>query len=222
MNQTTSVAVEIDGQTITIETGLLAMQAAGAVTVRLGDTVLFSAVTNTDQPREGIDYFPLQVEYRERYYAAGRFPGGYFKREQRPSERETLIARLTDRPIRPLFPEGYRNDVQVNNLLLSTDAQNDPDVLSVIAASTALHISDIPFYGPIAAVRIGRVKGAWVINPTREQRAQSDLDLMYAGTRDRFLMMEGGADEIADADFLAAMKRAQEEVVKLVEAQLEL
>ena len=222
MNQVTSVSAEIGGQTITIETGLLALQAAGSVTVRLADTILFSAVCNTDAPREGIDYFPLQVDYREKYYAAGRFPGGYFKRETRPSDRETLIARLTDRPIRPLFPEGYYNDVQIMNMLLSADGENDPDVLSVIAASASLHLSEIPFYGPIAAVRIGRIDGAWVINPTNEQREKSDLDLMYAGTRDRFLMMEGGADEIADEDFLAAMKAAQEEVVKLVDIQIEL
>ena len=222
MNQVTSVSAEIGGQTITIETGLLALQAAGSVTVRLADTILLSTVCNTDTPREGIDYFPLQVDYREKYYAAGRFPGGYFKRESRPSDRETLIARLTDRPIRPLFPEGYYNDVQIMNMLLSADGENDPDVLSVIAASASLHLSEIPFYGPIAAVRIGRIDGAWVINPTNEQREKSDLDLMYAGTRDRFLMMEGGADEIADEDFLAAMKAAQEEVVKLVDLQIEL
>ncbi len=222
MNATTSVAVQVGGQDIIIETGRLALQAAGSVTVRLGDTILLTAVTTTGAPREGIDYFPLQVEYREKYYAAGRFPGGYFKREQRPGERETLIARLTDRPLRPLFPKGYFNDVQVNSILLSSDGQNDPDVLSVIAASAALHLSEIPFHGPIAAVRVGRVKGAWVINPEQELRAASDLDLLYAGTRDRFLMMEGGADEIDDADFLAAMKAAQQEVVKLIDAQVEL
>jgi polyribonucleotide nucleotidyltransferase len=222
MHQVTSVSAEVGGKAITIETGLLALQAAGSVTVRLADTILFSAVCNTDSPREGIDYFPLQVDYREKYYAAGRFPGGYFKREQRPSDRETLIARLTDRPIRPLFPEGYCNEVQIMNMLLSSDGENDPDVLSVIAASASLHLSEIPFYGPIAAVRIGRIAGAWVINPTHEQRLKSDLDLMYAGTRDRFLMMEGGADEIADEDFLAAMRAAQAEVVKLVDMQIEL
>ncbi len=217
-----SVSAVIGGREITIETGKLALQAAGSVTVRLADTVLFSAVCNTDTPKEGIDYFPLQVDYREKFYAAGQFPGGYFKREARPSDHETLIARLTDRPIRPLFPEGYFNDVQVMNMLLSADGENDPDVLSVTAASAALHLSEVPFYGPIAAVRIGRIGGEWVINPTQKERAESDLDLMYAGTRDRFLMMEGGADEIPEADFLAAMKRAQEEVVKLIDIQIEL
>ena len=222
MENTTKVSAIIGGKEITIETGLLARQAAGSVTVRLADTVLFSAVCNTDAPREGIDYFPLQVDYREKFYAAGMYPGGFFKRETRPSDHETLIARLTDRPIRPLFPEGYYNDVQIMNMLLSADGENDPDVLSVTAASAALHLSEVPFYGPIAAVRIGRINGEWVINPTQKQRLQSDLDLMYAGTRDRFLMMEGGADEIPEADFIAAMKRAQEEVVKLIDIQIEL
>ena len=222
MNNPITVSADIGGKTITIETGRMALQAAGAVTVRLADTVLFSAVCNTDSPREGIDYFPLQVDYREKFYAAGQYPGGFFKREGRPSDHETLIARLTDRPIRPLFPEGYYNDVQIMNMLLSADGENDPDVLSVTAASAALHISEVPFYGPIAAVRIGRINGQWVINPTQKQRAESDLDLMYAGTRDRFLMMEGGADEIPEADFIAAMKRAQEEVVKLIDIQVEL
>lgn len=222
MNNPISVSTIIGGKTITIETGRMALQAAGSVTIRLGDTVLFSAVCNTDSPREGMDYFPLQVDYREKFYAAGQFPGGYFKREARPSDHETLVARLTDRPIRPLFPEGYFNDVQVMNMLLSADGENDPDVLSVTAASCALHLSEVPFYGPIAAVRIGRIQGEWVINPTQKERTQSDLDLMYAGTRDRFLMMEGGADEIPEADFIAAMKRAQEEVIKLIDVQIEL
>ena len=167
MENTKKVTAIVGGKEITIETGLLAMQAAGSVTVRIADTVLFSAVCHTDSPREGIDYFPLQVDYREKAYAAGMYPGGFFKRETRPSDHETLIARLTDRPIRPLFPEGYYNDVQIMNMLLSADGENDPDVLSVTAASCALHLSEVPFYGPIAAVRIGRINGEWVINPPR-------------------------------------------------------
>ncbi|MDD4101330.1 MAG: polyribonucleotide nucleotidyltransferase [Kiritimatiellae bacterium] len=222
MNDTTVVSVNVGGATMTIETGLLARQAAGTTVARLGDTMVISAVTNTDKPREGIDYFPLQVEYREKYYAAGRFPGGYFKREQRPSEKEILCARITDRPIRPLFPEGYRNDVQVNNMVLSADGQNDADILAVNASSAALHISDIPFMGPIGCVRVGRINGEFVINPTHAQRKDSDLDLIYAGTRERFLMMEGSAKEISEEDFLAAMKCGHAEVVKLVEAQHEL
>jgi len=222
MKDTLSIAVEVGGKTLTIETGLLACQAAGATTVTLGETIMFSAVTNTDKPREGIDFFPLQVEYREKYYAAGRFPGGFFKREARPSEKEILTARIIDRPIRPLFPDGYRNDVQVNSMVLSADGENDPDVLGVNAASAALHISEIPFMGPIGAVRIGRVDGRLVVNPTHAQRATSDLDLIYAGTRERFLMMEGGANEISEADFLAAMKCAHAEVVKIIDAQIRL
>ena len=221
MKDTVSVSTQIGGQTLTIETGLLARQAAGAVTVSLGDTVVFSAVT-TAKPREGIDYFPLQVEYREKYYSAGRFPGGYFKRESRPSEKEILTARLTDRPIRPLFPNGYRNDLQVNNTLLSADGVHETDFLSVVAASAALHISEVPFMGPIAAVRVGRVDGKLIINPTHEERAKGDLDLLYSGTQERFLMMEGGANEISEEDFLAAMKFGHEAVAKIIAIQHEL
>lgn len=222
MKDTTSVSVDVGGARMTIETGLLARQAAGATTVRLGDTVVFSAVTCTDKPREGIDFFPLQVEYREKFYAAGRFPGGYFKREARPGEKEILCARITDRPIRPLFPDGYHNDVQINNMVVSADGENEADTLAVNASSAALHISDIPFMGPIGCVRVGRINGAFVINPTQAQRKESDLDLIYAGTRDRFLMMEGSAKEISEADFLAAMKRGHVEVVKIIDAQEEL
>ncbi|MDD4622058.1 MAG: polyribonucleotide nucleotidyltransferase [Kiritimatiellae bacterium] len=222
MNDTTVVSVNVGGAVMTIETGLLARQAAGATVARLGDTMVSSAVTNTDKPREGIDYFPLQVEYREKYYAAGRFPGGFFKREARPSEKEILTARITDRPIRPLFPAGYRNDVQINNMVLSADCENDSDILAVNASSAALHISEIPFMGPIGCVRVGRVNGEFVINPTHTQRKDSDLDLIYAGTRERFLMMEGCAKEISEEDFLTAMKRGHEEVVKIIDAQHEL
>jgi polyribonucleotide nucleotidyltransferase len=222
MQNTTAVTVQVGDKTLTIETGLLARQAAGAVTVRQGDTVLISAVTCTRSPREGIDYFPLQVEYREKYYAAGRFPGGFFKREARPSEKEILTARLTDRPLRPLFPDGYRNDVQVNNMVLSADGQNDSDMLSIVAASTALTISDIPFMGPIGGVRVGRVQGKFVINPTHDEREASDLDLIYCGTREYPLMIEGSSHELQEADVVAAMRAAQVECVKLIDAQLEL
>lgn len=222
MNKTTSIQVDLAGKTLTIETGLLAQQAAGSVTARMGDTVVFSAVTNTEKPREGVDFFPLQVEYREKYYAAGRMPGGYFKRESRPSEREILVARMTDRPIRALFPEGYRNDVQINNALLCADGQNESDVLCINAASAALVLSDIPFFGPIGAVRVGRINGEFVLNPPHDEIAKSDLDLVYAGTREKFLMMEGAAQEIPEADFLAAMKFAHTAVAKICDAQLEL
>ena len=222
MKDTKSVSFDVGGRTMTIETGLLARQAAGATTVRFGDSMVFSAVTNTDKPREGIDFFPLQCEYREKFYASGKFPGGHFKRESRPTTREILCSRITDRPIRPLFPEGYYNDVQINSMVISADGENETDTLAVNAASAALTISEIPFMGPIGAVRIGRVNGEFVINPTQKQRLDSDLDLLYAGTHDRFLMMEGSAKEITEEDFLAAMKRAHVEVVKIVEAQLQL
>ena len=222
MKDSTSVSVMLGDKELTLEAGVLAQQAAGSCTIQLGDTVLFSAVTCTDKPREGIDYFPLQVEYREKFYAAGRFPGGFFKREGRPSEGEILTSRFTDRPIRPLFPADYFNDVQINNMLLSADGQNDSDILSIVVSSASLTLSEIPFLGPIAGVRVGRVDGEFVVNPTHEQRALSDMDLVYAATRDLPLMIEGGGKEIAEADLVAAMKFAQEFCVKICDAQLEL
>jgi len=222
MKNAQSVSIDVGGKTITIEAGVLAQQAAGAVTVRIGDTVLFSAVTCSSAPREGIDYFPLQVEYREKFYAAGRFPGGFFKREARPGEKEILTARFTDRPIRPLFPPDYHNDVQINNMLLSADGQNDSDALSILASSAALVLSEIPFMGPIAGVRVGRVDGQFVINPTHTEREESDLDLIYASTRDLPLMIEGGGEEIQEDDLVAAMKFAHEACARLVDAQIEL
>ena len=222
MNKAKSIEVDVGGKKIRFETGLLAKQANGAVTVQLGETVVFSAVTASTKPKEGIDYFPLQVEYREKFYAAGRFPGGYFKRESRPSEKEILTARITDRPIRPLFPDGYYNEVQVNNSLLSADGENESDVLSVNAASAALMLSDIPFMGPIAAVRVGRINGQFVVNPKHSEIATSDLDLIYVGTRDLPLMIEGSAKEIGEADMLAAMKVGHQAIIPLIDAQLEL
>ncbi len=222
MNNTKSVEIEVGGKKVTLETGLLAQQAAGSVTVRMGDTVVISAVTTTGKPREGVDFFPMQVEYREKFYAAGKMPGGYFKREARPTEREILVARMTDRPIRALFPEGFKNEIQINNALLCADGENESDVLSIIGASAALTLSDIPFIGPIGAVRVGRIEGQFVLNPGHSQLPQSDLDLIYAGTREKFLMMEGTAQEISEADFLAAMKFGHEAVVKIIDAQTEL
>lgn len=216
------IAVEIGGKTITFETGLLAQQANGAVTARIGDTIVFSAVTATKTPREGVDFFPLQVEYREKYYAAGKFPGGYFKREAKPTEREILTARVTDRPLRPFFPDGYRNDVQINNMLMSTDGENESDILSILASSAALVISDIPFFGPIAAVRVGRINGQFKYNPTHSEMQKSDLNLVYAGSRDLPVMIEGNADEISEADMVAAMKFAHQAMAPLCDAQLKL
>jgi polyribonucleotide nucleotidyltransferase len=222
MKNATSVEVILGSKKVILESGLLAQQANGSVTVRIGDTIVFSAVTATKTPREGIDYFPLQVEYREKYYAAGKFPGGYFKREARPSEKEIITARVTDRPIRPFFPKGYRNDVQINNTLLCADGQNEGDVLSIVAASAALTMSEIPFLGPLGAVRVGRVNGQFVINPTHDEMANSDMNLVYAGTRDLPVMIEGNAQEVSEKDMVAAMKFAHEAVIPLVDAQLEL
>ena len=222
MENATSVNVSVGGKTLTLEAGLLAQQAAGAVLVRLGDTVLFSAVTCESAPREGIDYFPLQVEYREKFYAAGRFPGGFFKREARPSEKEILTCRLTDRPIRPLFPKNYHNDVQINTMLLSADGKFDSDMLSIVAASSALTLSEIPFLGPIGGVRVASVDGNFIINPSHDEREKSELELVYAGTRDHAMMIEGGAKQIKESNLIAAMKAGQEAVVAIVDAQLEL
>ncbi len=219
---TKSVNVQIGDHTLVFETGLIAKLAHGSVVARHGDTVVLSAATCSEKPREGISWFPLQVEYREKFYAAGRFPGGYFKREARPSEREILTARATDRPIRPLFPEGYCNDVQIFNQLLSTDGAQDPDILSINAASASLHLSEIPFMGPIGAVRVGRIGGAFVMNPSHEAMKESDLNLTYVGGRELPIMIEGDAKEISEADMLAAMRLAQAEVLKLIEAQIEL
>ena len=221
MKDTVKIQFEVGGKPMCFESGLLAQQAAGAVSCQLGDNVVFSAVT-TKAPREGCDFFPLQVEYREKFYAAGRFPGGFFKREARPSEKEILTARVTDRPIRPLFPNGFYDEVQINNMLLSCDGQFDTDFLSVNASSAALVISELPFRGPIAAVRIARVDGKFIICPTHEQLAKSDLDLTYAGTAALPLMIEGSANEISEADFVAAMKIAHEAIQPIIAAQLEL
>ncbi|MEI8122536.1 MAG: polyribonucleotide nucleotidyltransferase, partial [bacterium] len=222
MKEPVSVSVAIGDKTIILETGLLALQAKGATTVRLGDTIILSTACASESPREGIDYFPLQVEYRERFSASGKFPGGFFKREGRPSENEILAARFTDRPIRPLFAESYRNDVQIVGTLLSADGENAADILSIVGGSTALTLSDLPFHGPIAGVRVGRVNGKFIINPTVTEREQSDLDLVYAGNRNTPTMIEGDAKEISEADLVAAMRFAHDACVKLCDAQIEL
>ena len=222
MKNTTAVSVALGDKSMVFETGLLARQAAGQATCQLGETLVFSAVTSTNKPREGVDFFPLQVEYRERFYAAGRFPGGYFKREGRPTEKEILTARVTDRPIRPLFAEGFYNDVQINNALMTVDGENESDILSINAASAALMLSELPFYGPIGAVRVGMLDGQFVLNPTHEQIKKSVLDLVYVGRRDLPMMIEGSAKEISNADMVAAMKFGHEAVVKICDAQIEL
>jgi DNA polymerase III epsilon subunit family exonuclease len=192
---------QFGGRTLTIETGKLARLAGGSVTVRYGDTMVLGTA-NRSEPRPGLDFFPLTVDFEERMYAAGKIPGGFIKRESRPSEAAILAARLTDRPIRPLFPDGYKDDVQLVITVLSTDQENDPDTIGTIAASAALTISEIPFQGPVAAVRVGRIDGEFVINPTNEQLEESELDLVVSGTRDAIMMVEAGA-KILPEDVMA-------------------
>ena len=222
MNGTTKIEFEIGGKPMFFETGILAKQADAAVSCGLGDNIVFSAVTSAKEAREGCDFFPLQVEYREKFYAAGRFPGGYIKREARPSEKEILTMRVTDRPIRTLFPEGFYREVQINNILMSCDGTIDTDILSVNAASAALTLSELPFNGPIGAVRIVRNNGEWIINPTHEQLEISDLDLTYCGSYEKVMMIEGTADEMPEDEFIEAMKVAHSEVIKIITAQLDL
>src|SRR5580700_6716993 len=175
------VSAQLGDKQIHIETGKLAKQADGAVTVQLGETIVLVAAVAATKAKPGQDFFPLTVDYREKAAAAGKFPGGYFKREGRPTEKEILTSRLTDRPIRPLFPKGWFNEVQVQSVLLSADGENDPDILTIIGASASLAVSDIPWDGPLGALRIGRVKGKFVANPTHLEMAESDLDLVYVG-----------------------------------------
>jgi polyribonucleotide nucleotidyltransferase len=207
---------------IIIETGKLAKQADGAVTIQLGETIVIVAAVAATKAKPGQDFFPLTVDYREKAAAAGKFPGGYFKREGRPTEKEILTCRLTDRPIRPLFPKGWYNEVQVQTVVLSADGQNDPDILSIIGASAALSVSDIPWAGPLGAARIGRIGGKFVANPTHGEMAESDLDLVYVGNSSDIVMYEGAAKEITEADFNAALKFAQEAIQPMIAAQKEL
>jgi polyribonucleotide nucleotidyltransferase len=217
-----SVSKLIGTANLTFESGKLAKLADGSVTVRSGDTIILVAAVSATIIKEGQDFFPLTVDYREKAAAAGKFPGGYFKREGRPSEKETLTARMTDRPLRPLFPKGYFYDTQVMSVLLSADGENDPDVLSINGASAALAVSDIPFAGPIGAVRIARINGEFVANPTHTQRQASDLDLVYVGTWDDVIMIEGAANEMAEEDFIRAVEFAHPFVREIISAQKEL
>ncbi len=216
------ITAAIGDKQITIESGKLAKQADGSVTIQMGETIVLVAAVAATKAKEGQDFFPLTVDYREKAAAAGKFPGGYFKREGRPTEKEILTCRLTDRPIRPLFPKGWYNEVQVQTVLLSADGENDPDILSIVGASAALMVSDIPWAGPLGAVRIGRIGGKFVANPTHAEQADSDLDLVYVGNEKDIVMYEGAAKEISEADFNAALKYAQEAIQPLIAAQKEL
>ncbi|MBL9185805.1 MAG: polyribonucleotide nucleotidyltransferase [Verrucomicrobiaceae bacterium] len=214
--------IQLGAGTLQIETGKFAKLADGAVTVRLGDTIVLVTAVSATKVKDGQDFFPLSVEYKEKASAAGRFPGGYFKREGRPTEKEILTCRMTDRPLRPLFPKGYYYDTQVVAILLSADGENDPDICAMNGASAALCVSDIPFAGPVGAVRIGRINGEFIINPTQSQRLDSDLDLVYVGNKTDVIMIEGAANELPEAEFIKALHFAQNEVTKIVAAQEEL
>ncbi len=207
---------------VSLEHGRMAKQAHGSVVGRYGDTVVLATVVASDEPRKGIDFFPLTVDYQEKAYAAGKIPGGFFKREGRPSEREILVSRLIDRPIRPLFPVSFFNDTQVIVTVLSVDQTNSTDFLGIIAASTALTISDIPFNGPVGAVKIGRIEGEFVVNPSYTELERSDLNLIVAGTRDAVMMVEGGANELSEDIMLEAINLAHKEIQKVIDIQLEL
>ena len=216
------VSKTIGSSDLTIETGKLARLADGSVTVRSGESMILVAAVSATSVKEGQDFFPLTVDYREKAAAVGKFPGGYFKREGRPTEKETLTSRMTDRPLRPLFPKGYFYDTQVISVLLSADGENDPDILSINGASAALCVSDIPFAGPIGAVRVGRVDGQLVVNPTHTQRQLSDLDLVYVGNENDVVMIEGSADELAEEEFIKALEFAQGFVREIIAMQKEL
>jgi DNA polymerase III epsilon subunit family exonuclease len=217
----TTLSTELGGRTLTIETGKLALLAGGSVTVRYGDTMILGTANRSD-PRPGLDFFPLTIDFEERMYAAGKIPGGFIKREGRSSEGAILAARLTDRPIRPLFPEGYKDDVQVVLTVLSTDQENDPDVIGTIAASAALTISEIPFLGPVGSVRIGRINGEFVINPTISQLEQSEIDLVVSGTRDAIMMVEAGAKIVPEAVMAEAIMFGHRSLAAIVDLQEQL
>src|SRR5262245_10475452 len=216
------VTAQIGSAQVSIETGKIAKLADGSVIVACGETIVLTSAVSATVVKEGQDFFPLTVDYREKAAAVGKFPGGYFKREGRPSEKETLTSRMTDRPLRPLFPSGYFYDTQIISILLSADGENDPDILAINGASAALCVSDIPFNGPIGAVRIGRVNGEFVANPTHAEREQSDLDLVYVGTENDVIMIEGSAKEMPEAEFTKALEFAHGHESEMIQAQNDL
>jgi polyribonucleotide nucleotidyltransferase len=218
----TTKEIEIGGKTISFESGRLAAQANGAVVVRSGDTMVLVTATARKTAREGIDFFPLTVDIEERMYAAGKIPGGFIKREARPSERATLTARLIDRPVRPRFPKSFSNETQIVATILSTDQENSYDTLALVGASAALTISEVPFQGPIAAVRIGMIGGELIINPTVSQMSECSLDLIVAGTEDSILMIEAGGNEVSEEDVVRAVEFAREPIAKLCQLQNDL
>jgi polyribonucleotide nucleotidyltransferase len=218
-----TVQVEVGGRPLTIECGHVAQQASGAVMMRYGDTVVLVTATKEDRSREGIDFLPLMVDYQEKSYAAGRIPGSFFRREiGRPSDKETLTSRLIDRPIRPLFPKRYALETQVIATVLSVDQENEPDVVAMTGASAALHISRIPFQGPVAAVRVGRINGEFVINPSLKQLVESDMNVVVAGSREAVVMVEGGTNFVSEEDLVEAIDTAHRAILPILDAQEEL
>lgn len=209
-------SLEVGGRTMSFETGHMAKQASGSVLMRYGETVVLVTATGSKNPREGIDFFPLTVDYEEKLYAVGKIPGSFLRREGRASEKGTLSARLIDRPIRPLFPDGYRNDVQVVATVLSMEQDNEPDILAMVGASAALHLSHIPFQGPIAGVHVGMIGDEYIINPTEAQRAESVLELSVAGTAEAIMMVEAGANEVSEEHILQAILRGHDAIKDIV------
>ena len=222
MSEYKEIKINLKGKIISIETGKIAKQAAGSIVVSCEETVVLVTVTSSKEPREGIDFFPLMVDYEEKFYAAGKIPGGFFKREGRPSKNAILTSRLIDRPLRPLFPKEYRNDVQVIATVLSYDQKNLPDILAMIGASAALWISDIPFQGPIGAVRIGLIENEFIVNPGPQELENTELNLIIAGTKDSIIMMEGEAKEVTEEIILQAISIAQEAIKTIIEGQEQL
>lgn len=219
MSEFKEIKINLNGKVITIETGKMAKQSAGSIVVSCEGTIVLVTANSTKEPREGINFFPLMVDYEEKFYAAGKIPGGFFKREGRPSKNAILTSRLIDRPLRPLFPKGYRNDVQVIATVLSYDQKNSPDILAMIGASTALRISDIPFQGPIGAVRVGLVENEFIVNPGPQELENSELNLIIAGTKGSIIMMEGEAKEVSEEIILKAIGIAQEAIKTIIEGQ---
>src|SRR6516165_419157 len=216
------VQLDWGGRQLTLETGRLARQADGAVFASYGDTTVIATVVAAKQPKEGIDFLPLTCNYQEKYYAAGRIPGGYFKREARPTEKETLVSRLIDRPVRPLFADGWRCDTQVIVPVLSHDLENDPDVLAMVAASAALTLSGVPFMGPVGAARVGFINNEYVLNPQIDEMTESNLDLVVAGTQDAVLMVESEAKELPEEVMLGAVMFGHRHFQPVIEAIIRL
>src|SRR5690242_5764035 len=215
-------SIRVGERDLTVEVGRLAKQADGSCVIRYGDTMVLCAAVGAPTPREGVDFFPLTVEYREANYAAGRIPGNYFRREGRPNEKEVLTSRLIDRPCRPLFTEGYRNETQVIASVISADPDNNPDVVAITGASCALYLSDIPFSNPVAGVRIGLIEGRYIINPTYDEVRESRLNLIVAGTEEAIVMVEAGSNEVSEEIMVEALMLAHKEINRLCRWQKEL